>query len=51
MSKFDKLVGKLEGKGNSADSAKKIAASIGDKKLGKSEMAKKSAAARKANKK
>jgi len=46
MSKFGKLVGKLERKGDSAASARKIAASIGDKKIGAHAMAKRSAASR-----
>lgn len=46
-SAFDKLVGKLEDKGHSAEGARKIAASIGDKKYGVEGMAKKAAAARK----
>jgi hypothetical protein len=46
MSKFKQLEEKLEKKGNSAESAKKIAASIGDKKYGKAGMAKKAAAGR-----
>ena len=46
MSKFDKLVDKLEAKGDSADSAKKIAATIGREKYGAEGMAKKAAAGR-----
>lgn len=47
---FDKLTHKLEGKGNSAESAKKIAAVIGEKKYGKEGMAHKAAKARKSEK-
>jgi len=47
MSKFAKLVGKLRKKGASADSARKIAAVVGDKKFGKEAMAQKAAASRK----
>ncbi len=46
MSKFKKLVGKLEKKGKSPDLAKAIAASIGRKKYGAAGMAKKAAAGR-----
>lgn len=49
MSKFQKMVVKLEGKGYSHETAVKIAASIGRKKYGASGMAKKSEAARKRN--
>lgn len=46
-SKFKKMVGKLERKGDSKSSAKKIAATIGRKKYGTKGMAKKAAAGRK----
>lgn len=49
MSKFDKMVGKLQGKGYSRKSAVRIAASIGRKKYGSEEMAKKAAESRKAD--
>ncbi len=45
-SKFKRMVGKLEGKGHSADSATRIAAAIGREKYGAEGMAKKSAASR-----
>lgn len=45
-SKFQKMVGKLERKGNNKESATKIAASIGRKKYGAEGMAKKAAASR-----
>lgn len=48
-SKFQKMVGKLEKKGNSAESATKIAAAIGRKKYGAEGMAKKAAASRRRN--
>lgn len=46
MSKFRKLVHKLEKKGNSEESATKIAAYIGRNKYGSEGMAKKAAASR-----
>ena len=49
MSKFQKLVEKLEAKGYSHAAATRIAASAGDKKYGVEGMARKAAAARKAN--
>lgn len=47
MSKFQKLVEKLVAKGYSHEAATRIAAAAGDKKLGKEEMARRSAASRK----
>lgn len=49
MSKFDELRDKIEKQGKSKDVATKIAAAIGRKKYGNEGMAKKAAAARKAN--
>lgn len=49
MSKFHKLVEKLTAKGYSQSAATRIAASAGDKRYGKEGMARKAAAARKAN--
>ena len=46
-SNFKKLSNKLQRQGKSKESANKIAASIGIKKYGKADMAKKAAAARK----
>lgn len=46
MSKFGKMVGKLRKQGNSAASARKIAAAIGRKKYGAHEMAEKAAESR-----
>lgn len=45
-SRFSKLAAKLERKGHSKESARRIAASIGMHKYGKEAMAKKSAASR-----
>ena len=47
MSAFKRLVNKLVQEGNSLESARKIAYSIGVNKYGKSGMAKKAAAGRK----
>jgi hypothetical protein len=47
MSKFNKLVKKLEGKGESAKEAKGVAAIAGRKKYGSRGMAKKAALGRK----
>lgn len=48
MSAFSKLMHRIENKeGVSEESARKITASIGDKKIGKHEMAKRAAASRK----
>jgi len=47
MSKFSKLVGKIRQKeGYSKEAAQKTAAAIGDRKIGKEEMARKAAASR-----
>lgn len=46
-SRFKSMTKKLESAGKSPESAKKIAAAIGQKKYGKSDMAKASAAGRK----
>lgn len=51
MSKFKKMVHKLEKKGYSEESATKISAKIGREKYGAEKMAKKAAASRKKNKK
>lgn len=47
MSKFNKLVGKLEKQGNSADSSRRIAAAQGRKELGQKEMTRRSVEGRK----
>ena len=49
MSKFSKFAEKLRAQGYSKESARKIAAKVGDEKYGKKAMAEKSAEARKKN--
>jgi hypothetical protein len=46
-SKFSKFVSKLRSEGYSKESARKIAAAVGDKKYGVQEMARRSAESRK----
>lgn len=48
-SKFQQMVDKLEDKGHSEESARKIAAVIGQSKYGIREMSRRSVASRKAN--
>jgi hypothetical protein len=47
MSKFSKFVAKLRAKGYSKESARKIAAKVGDEKYGAEEMARRAAESRK----
>lgn len=49
MSKFSKFVAKLRAEGYSKESAQKIAAKVGDEKLGKEEMSRRAEESRKEN--